>query len=205
MIWVNPLCAAVMWSMKNPLLKLPFFPGSFLQDSWCLGIGTASRWCWFSNRHCQFQCYSSSTWPMESLVASSYNLELPFQGSDFDVWLYDLFETGHQWLFMLMVILHLVNIYIKNHFFVNIYIYILQFPYKMLLGRSWGGDHIYMYTHVQSVGLLKNSNLLWGFPGVFKLMISWRNSRLPLRCNRMMLRSYSWESKGAHNATHPNK
>lgn len=61
----------------------------------------------------------------------------------------------------------------KESFFCKyIYIYILQFPYKMLLGRSWGGDHIYMYTHVQSVGLLKNSNLLWGFPGVFKLMIS---------------------------------
>ena len=45
----------------------PFFPGSFLQDSWCLGIGTASRGpCWFSNRHCQFQCDSSCTWPMES-------------------------------------------------------------------------------------------------------------------------------------------
>ena len=37
--------------------------------------------------------------------------------------------------------LHLVNIYIKNHFyfFRYIYIYIVQFPYKLLLGRSWGG------------------------------------------------------------------
>lgn len=28
------------------------------------------------------------------------------------------------------------------YIFKNIYIYIVQFPYKMLLGRSWGGDHI---------------------------------------------------------------
>lgn len=80
-------------------------------------------------------------------VASSR--KLAFQGSDFG------FMTGHDVLESRFInggyalfFLHLVNIYIDIfllkyiYIYLRIYIYIVQFPYKMLLGRSWGGDHI---------------------------------------------------------------
>lgn len=83
-------------------------------------------------------------------VASSR--KLAFQGSDFG------FMTGHDVLesrfinggyalffFAFGEYIHryfFAKVYIYIYLRIYIYIYIVQFPYKMLLGRSWGGDHI---------------------------------------------------------------